>query len=310
MIKKNDIIDIVSPGTACSLAEILEIENYVKKIGLKSRIFLREETALKKSADSEFAAIDPAKRFEQFKKSAESKDSKIIWCTRGGYGSAEILSFLEKLPKPKTQKILIGFSDITSLNKLLIEKWNWQIVTAPMLVQLACNMVSKKSEEGILDFIFGKNSQLKYQLMALSAKRSAVSAQIVGGCLSVLAGHFGTKNHLNWHKKILFLEDEGETGERLDRYFSQLISIISETKKIPAAILLGNFLQANLHGTPKAKNVEIAIEKFVKNLAEKKLAIPLFAEKTNCLGHSKDMLPLLLGAEAKIDKDLRLTQSV
>jgi muramoyltetrapeptide carboxypeptidase len=308
MIKKNDIIDIVSPGTACSLAEILEIENYVKKIGLKSRIFLHDETAMNKSASSEFAGIAPKKRFEQFKKSVESKDSKIIWCTRGGYGSAEILQFLEKLPKPKTKKILIGFSDITSLNKLLIEKWNWQIVSAPMLIQLASNTVSKKAEKGILDLIFGKNSELKYQLTALSAKKSAVVAPIVGGCLSVLCGHFGTKNNLNWQGKILFLEDEGETGERLDRYFSQLLTIIGETKKIPAAILLGNFLQANLHGTPKAKNVEIAIEKFAKNLAEKKLSIPLFVEKTKCLGHSKDMLPLVLGSEAKIDKNLQLTQ--
>jgi muramoyltetrapeptide carboxypeptidase len=294
-VKKNDIVEIVSTGTACTLAENEKIKNFIKKIGLVPNIFLEKEISLKKPATHEFPSFTAEKRFEQLKKAIENPDSKIIWCARGGYGSAEILPFLEKLKKPKTPKIFIGFSDISSLNNLLIEKWNWQVLAAPMLAQIALNKVSQKSVKAIIDFIFGKKAKLKYNLKTIIAAKKPINAIVTGGCISVLAGQFGTKNQIDFADKILFLEDEGEDGERLDRYFSQLVQIMNEQKKYPKAILLGNFLEANPHGTPKGKNIETAIKRFAE-----KLSIPLFAEKSKCLGHSKNMLPLVLGIESEI----------
>ncbi len=304
-VKKNDIVEIVSPGTACTIAENEKIKNFIKKIELVPNIFLEKEISLKKPATHEFSSFTAEKRFEQLKKAIENPDSKIIWCARGGYGSAEILPFLEKLKKPKTAKIFIGFSDLSSLNNLLIEKWNWQVVAAPMLAQIALNKVSPKSVKAIIDFIFGKKSELKYNLKTIIAAKKPINAIVTGGCISVLAGQFGTKNQIDFADKILFLEDEGEDGERLDRYFSQLVQIMNEQKKYPQAILLGNFLEANPYGTPKRKNIEIAIKKFAE-----KLSIPLFAEKAKCLGHSKNMLPLVLGIKSEISIKGNLIQKL
>lgn len=306
-VKKNDVVDVVFLGTAGTLDEVKKIKNFVKKIGLRANIFLEKQTTLKKSIAHELPSFKASQRFEQLKKSIES-DSKIIWCARGGYGSAELLPFLEKMSKPKKQKIFIGFSDISALNNLLIEKWGWKVVTAPMLAQIVLNKVSEKSTKAIVDFIFGKTSELKYSLKSISAQKKSVSAVVNGGCLSVLIGQFGTKNQINWQNKILFLEDEGETGERLDRYFHHIMQIILEQKKLPKAIVLGNFLEANPHGTPKAKNIELAIARFAEKLAEQKLAIPLLVEKSKSLGHSKNMLPLVLGVETKISADGTLVQ--
>jgi muramoyltetrapeptide carboxypeptidase len=298
MLKKNDVVDIIFPGTACTADEIKKIKDCVKKLGLIPNIFLEKEVTLKKAATHEFPSIKAETRFEQLKKSIENSDSKIIWCARGGYGSAELLPFLLKMKKPKQQKIFIGFSDISSLNIFLIQQWNWQVISAPVLTQIAFDKVSEKSKKAIADLLFGPLT-LRYSVIGSSIKKS-ISATIIGGCISVISAHFGTKNQIDWNKKILFLEDEGEDGERLDRYFFQLVTIMSEQKKYPVAIVLGNFLEANPHGTPKAKNIEMAIAKFAQNLAEKKIKIPLFQEKTKCLGHSKNMLPLVLGAKAKI----------
>lgn len=307
-LKKNDVVDVVFLGTAGTFDEVKKIKNFVKKIGLTPNIFLEKETTLKKSISHEFPSFKASHRFEQFKKSVES-DSKIIWCARGGYGSAELLPFLVKMKKPKIPKIFIGFSDISSLNNFLLEEWGWKIVSAPMLAQIALNKVTEKSAKAIVDFIFGKKTELKYSLNLISSEKKSVNAIIVGGCVSVLAGQFGTKNQINWQDKILFLEDEGEDGERLDRYFYQIVQIISQQKKIPKAIVLGNFLEANPHGTPKGKNIEMAIKKFAEKLLEAGLEIPLWQEKSKSLGHSRSMLPLVLGAEVKISVDGILTQS-
>ncbi len=306
-LKKGDVVDVITPGTACTHEENKQIKKFLKSIGLEARIFFEDKVSLEKSVTHEFPSFEAKQRFLQFKKVAES-DSKIIWCARGGYGSAELVEFIKKMPKPKKQKIFIGFSDISSLNKILIEKWGWSVVCAPMLAQIVLDKVSKQSVAAICDLIFGKKNELNYDLISLnkSAQKSIKKSKIVGGCISVLAGSFGTKNQIDWNNKILFLEDEGEDGERLDRYFSQLARIINEQKKFPIAVVLGNFLEANPHGTPKAKNIEIAIEKFAKNLGK----IPLFREKNNVLGHSKNMLPLVLGSEVDITKNAFLTQKI
>ncbi len=299
-LKKNDVVDIISPGTACTMAEMKKIEEFIHKIELLPNVFFGSETTLKKSVVHEFPSFDAKIRFAQFKKAVENPDSKIIWCTRGGYGSAELLPFLKKMPKPRNKKIFIGFSDIAALNKILIEDWSWEVITAPMLAQIALNKVSQKSARAIVDLIFGKISELKYKLIT---PNFAASAVVVGGCISVLAGSFGTKNQLNWHNKILFLEDEGEDGERLDRYFSQLVTIINEQKISPIAILLGNFMESNPHGAPRTKNILRAIEKL-----KKATSVPIIIEKSKTLGHSKNMMPLVLGAVANISADGILTQ--
>lgn len=304
MLKKNDIVDVVSIGTPCSLAENKAMAKYLENCGLKARFFLEKETSISKTPSHEFASFSPEIRFEQLK-AALNSDAKIIWCSRGGYGSAEIIPFLQKMKKPKKEKIFIGFSDISSVNLFLMQNWGWRVLCAPMLVQMALDKVSKKSQQAILDVVFGKTKELKYDLIKLSGKNNELSGEITGGCASVIAGNFGTKNQIDWKNKILFLEDEGEDGERLDRYFYQISTIIREKKIKPKAILLGNFLQGNPHGTPKAQNIKIAINKLVENLKD----IPIYQEKTACLGHSQNMMPLVLGKKSII-KNNRLFQNV
>lgn len=305
MLKKNDVVDIVSPGTACTLDEILQIKKFVEKIGLTPRIFLEKETSLQFNESHEFSSIKAQTRFEQLKNAIESKDSSIIWCTRGGYGSAEILPFLSAMRKPRKSKILIGFSDISAISIFLTQKWKWQVISAPMLIQLAQEKVSQASQKAIVDLIFSRSREFKFALKNLNnLKPKLISGLVVGGCISVISAHFGTENQINFKNKILFLEDEGEDGERLDRYFTQLVTIMKESRSYPKAIVLGNFLEANPHGTPKAKNIEIAIERFAAKLKN----IPLFEEKSRVLGHSRNMMPLVLGAEAKITTDNSLVQ--
>ncbi len=310
----NFTIDIISPATACDTNEIAAIKRLLESRNFAFNIFLEDELTLEKKRENAFATKSAELRFAQFEQAINNPNSQIIWCTQGGYGCAEILPLLTKMPKPKTKKTFIGFSDISALNKILIEDWNWEIIVAPMLNQAAQNKVSQNSINKIFDLISGKTKELKYELTllkspyppskgedVLSQRQSTLATHLVGGCLSVLSTNFATKNQINWQDKILFLEDEGEEGERLDRYFYQIFTIIIEQNKFPAAILLGNFLHVNEFGIPKERNIRIAIEKFVNNFTKNNLKIPIFEEKSGWLGHSKDMAPLILGKEAIID---------
>lgn len=301
-IKKGDIIEIISPATGCSKEEVLAIKNYVKnELELIPNIVLENELSLTvQNPENEFPINDELQRFLQLKTALENPDSKIIWCARGGYGSGDLLPFLEKLDPIKQNKLFIGFSDIASISTFLQDNWGWEIICAPVLVQLARNEIEKSAENELKDLIFAKKTNFEYDLELLNKSdlentTLEIPQPICGGCISVLAGHFGTKYEIDFANKTLFLEDEGEDGERLDRYFRQIIDIILTKKKYPKAILLGNFLQANPHGTPKSQNIEIAINNFVKRLANANLKIPILKDKSNSLGHSQKMRPLILG---------------
>ena len=131
MIQKQSIIDIISPATPCNYLQLDLIKNFLSSISLNFNIFYEAETAIKEDSiysDSEFASCDVNYRFLQLKEALENPLSKIIWCSRGGYGSSDLLPRLYNIPKPKYPKILIGFSDITSLNIFFNQNWQMPVI--------------------------------------------------------------------------------------------------------------------------------------------------------------------------------------
>ena len=60
----------------------------------------------------------------------------------------------------------------------------------------------------------------------------------------------------------------------------------------------------------KKQNINFAIDNLARRLKENKLDSPLFIEKTNCLGHAKNIMPLVIGGEAKISSDNLVQKSV
>lgn len=307
MVKKDTktgyIVDVVFPATSGSAEEILSIKNYLKNIGLKPRILLEKQTTPRKNLNCALSNFSAQARFNQLYQALENKDSTIVWCGRGGYSSGDLLPYLAKAKPIKQNKIFIGFSDITSISVFLQQNWGWKTVCGPVLVQLIENgklPVNNKSEKEILDFIFNKKNKFEYGLITLNKTKSKnIKSEITGGCLSVLSGHFGGDFQINFADKILFLEDVGEDGEKLDRYFRQIIEVILKTKKKPQAILLGEF-SYEIKDKFKKQNIETAIKNLIARIDEFKLEIPVFKSKDS-LGHSDKMRILILGSESEID---------
>ncbi len=325
-LPKASQISIVFPSSPCKPGEALAIKELLEKNRLKAKFFLEEKTSIlfgKSAAKNqikkqipetkEFFLCNAQDRFEQLKEALFCEDSKIIWCGRGGYGSADLLPFLAKLKKPAKTKLIIGFSDITAIATFFIQNWNWPVLNAPMPTQVVNGLVSKTSQQEVFKIISKGKSVLTYKIKLLSRSQNLsktskidknqtaenLEATLVGGCLSVLANNFGTNNQLNWEDKILFLEDVDETGERLDRCFNQISRIINETGRKPKAILLGNFHQGIQEKSQLAKNIDVAILRFVDSVQN---LFPVFQEVSGCLGHSFEMKPLMTGFKTKIIK--------
>ena len=154
------------------------------------------------------------------------KSVDAIFCARGGWGTLRILDKLDYKIIAKNPKLLLGYSDITSLQLAIWQKCQVPSISGPM--------VAVEMGTGILDFTAkhfwdqlensGKN--YKIDLSSLTGieylKEGRCTGKLLGGCLSLIAHQLGTPYIPDFSNAILFIEDVGEKPYKIDRYLAQL----------------------------------------------------------------------------------------
>lgn len=195
-------------------------------------------------------AGDDATRAAGFWAAATSRDSRIVWAARGGYGAARILPELERLTRlhgPPPRKLLCGYSDITALHAFVRYRWHW--------ATLHCDMpASSRFAEGGADFdaavrlVRGEGVQAARpawceEPLSAYGKPGATPLEgvLAGGNLTVLTTLIGTPYRPRFPDRdaILFLEDVSEAPYRIDRYLNQLVQ--SDFFNDVRAVVLGTF---------------------------------------------------------------------
>jgi len=294
------MINIISLATPSTLVEVQQMQQFLQQNGYDSNFFDLQNNTLSQANQNCLATIPAKIRFAHFQQACNAVPN-ILWSARGGYGSADLLPLIANMPKPSGKKIIIAFSDLSNIANLIVKKWRWPVIMAPMLNSIIKQQASAQSVSAILAFIANKKNKLSYDLQLLAGKpqQQIITGKAVGGCLSVLAACFGTKYQLDCYRKILLLEDIDESGERLDRYFTQLLYVFAQTKNLPKAIVLGNFKHnANEN---RQQVIDLAIKKFAQNLNVSYPKITLWQDTAQVLGHGSEMLPFIIGAKTSID---------
>lgn len=289
-LKKGDIVDLVSPGFASHPNDVRGSIAFLKNWGLVPRF-------PKKSIEKHFLnANTDEKRFAHLKNALLAKDSSVIWCLRGGYGSIKLLPFLQKMKKPKKAKLLIGISDITSLHIFLNQKWNWPTLHGPLLDRLGAKKIGAKYEKELKKILWGEEKEIIFTnlkpLNSRARKLKKISASVVGGNMAVLQSTLGTPAQLSCKGKILFLEDIGERGYRLDRMFEHLDQ--AGVFKSCRALVLGDFIGGE---EPKSKK-DLGPRVFQE--WAKKLKLPVFIGMQ--AGHAVIQRPVPLNTKAVLEK--------
>jgi muramoyltetrapeptide carboxypeptidase len=170
-----------------------------------------------------FANTDE-RRLAHLRAAVYAEDSNLIWCVRGGYGSIRLLEGMARWPKPRRAKMLLGYSDVTTLHAFVNQRWGWPSLHGPMLERLG-RAVAPSERKFQLDVIFGRRAEASFgALKPLNhAARAArvIRAPILGGNAAVLQSSLGTPFALDPRGAILFLEDIGERPHRVDRMLTQ-----------------------------------------------------------------------------------------
>ena len=246
-LKENDIIDVVAPGYPSQPHEVDGARDFLLKWNLVPRIpkGLIKPHFLHANEDKE--------RFGFLKAAIESKDSQVIWCLRGGYGSNRMIPMLAKMKKPKQPKLLIGISDISSLHSFVTQEWGWKVLHGPLLDRLGRNLVAPKYEKELHQILFGKAKEIEFKnlkpLNDTALKVKNLKSKVVGGNLTVLQSSLGTPWQIETKNSLLFVEDIGERGYRIDRMFEQFRQ--AGLFKQCDGIILGDFIGGEEPSTGK-----------------------------------------------------------
>jgi muramoyltetrapeptide carboxypeptidase len=146
-----------------------------------------------------------------------------VFCTRGGWGSAELLPLLDAELVRAHPKVFVGYSDHTSLHSWFWNECRMQTLYAPMVAadwskdDGVDERTWRAAVEGEGAWSVGEADGLR-QLRAGTAE-----GRLLGGCLSLLEAGLGTPWSLRVDEPcVLFLEDIAVKAYQWDRMLQHL----------------------------------------------------------------------------------------
>lgn len=146
-----------------------------------------------------------------------------IICTRGGWGSAELLPYLDAELIRANPKAFIGYSDHTSLHTWFQNEIGRISFYAPMVAadfarEGGVDWASwKKTFEGSTDWTVDAGDGLRV------LQPGVADGNLLGGCASILAAGLGTPYAPQLGGSVLFLEDIGTKPYQWDRMLLHLL---------------------------------------------------------------------------------------
>ena len=147
---------------------------------------------------------------------------KGIICTRGGWGSAELLPHLDAELIRANPKAFIGYSDHTSLHSWLQKEAGLTSFYAPMVAPDfgRDNGVDLTSWRHVFEGDRGWSLGAEDGLRVL--RPGGTEGELRGGCISILAAALGTPYAPTLRDYVLFLEDVGTKPYQWDRLLLHL----------------------------------------------------------------------------------------
>jgi muramoyltetrapeptide carboxypeptidase len=212
-LHRGDRVVVLAPASASGAARIRRGVHSLERLGFDVRVspqaFARHHhfagTDSRRAAALRAALLDPSVR--------------AIFFTRGGFGAARLLPLVEGDFRRAEPKILVGYSDATSILAFAAGRLGWVTFHGPMIATdfALLHPADRASLLGVLGGLPPRPLRL-----AATIRRGTVEGKLFGGCLSILVSLLGTPYAANLADRIVFLEDVNEEPYQLDRMLTQL----------------------------------------------------------------------------------------
>jgi muramoyltetrapeptide carboxypeptidase len=290
-LQKGDTIGLVSPASRLpKKKQYGKIIKQVKKLGYKVKVgkYARERYGYLAGTDEQ--------RAHDLNAMFADDEVDAIMPFRGGWGCNRILDLIDYETIQENPKILVGFSDITSLLMAIFAKTGIITFHGPVGKVDWTDFTTQHFRKSLSS----KNSYtLKMPQTTLCEDCSTLSVitpgkaegKLLGGNLTVLSAMMGSDYIPDWEGNILFLEDVGEDVYRIDRMLTQLkLNGVFEQ--------ISGFVFGQCSSCERSNSYSLTLEQVFEDHI-KPLGIPAFSGAM--FGHIGKMVTLPVGAPAQIN---------
>jgi muramoyltetrapeptide carboxypeptidase len=293
------VIGIIAPaGPIADAAKVDSGARYLESLGY--RVLLGKHLFER----SGYLAGTDAGRAEDVNVMFSNKHVRAILCARGGYGSVRLLPLLNFPLIRRHPKILVGFSDVTSLQLALWKKCRLVTFHGPMLISDFSGLIHPSTEESFWRMVTSSRLPAPVKLTGTVLRKGTAIGRILGGNMSLVASLAGTPYFPDFKGSLLFLEEIGEEPYRVDRMARQLSG--AGVLGGAAGLIAGQFTDC----APEKPSSIPADCSLVIAEAAREIAGPVIAGAA--FGHVAEKITLPVGMRATLDAarmELRLSSA-
>lgn len=296
-LRTGDKIGLVSPAGFISEEELSESVTNLSNLGFEP---VPGKYVLNRSG---YLGGTDKERAEDLNNMFADKNIKGIVCTRGGYGAARMLHYLDYDLIKSNPKPLVGYSDITVLISALYAKTGLVSFHGPVGIS-TFNDYSVNHFRNVLMFpsqtyaMSNPPLAADEQSQAYTIRAGKAEGILYGGNLSLVVSLIGTEYDSDTSGCIIYLEEVGEEPYRIDRMLTQMIQAGKFNKA--AGIALGVFSKCE----PKPTQSGISNSFTLKEVLFDRLyplGIPVIYGLS--FGHITNKFTIPTGIKANLDVD-------
>ena len=296
-LKPGDTVGLINPaGATFHPEDVVIAEETFAALGLKMKA-----GAHLLDRYGYLAGTDEARASDVNDMYADPEVNAII-TLRGGWGCNRILDLIDYKTIAKHPKIIMGYSDITTLLLAFNAKTSLVTFHGPVGIstwnKYSTDFVRRLLFEGE-SFTMGNPTdkgdnltQVKDRILTIHGGQAR--GKLLGGNLSVLTAMVGSDYLPDFKNNILFLEEVGEDIYRIDRMLTQLklAGILDQI----SGFVFGKCSNCDSGESYGSFTLEEVLDDHIKTLG-----IPAWFG--SMIGHIEDKFTIPLGVNAEIDAD-------
>ena len=240
------------------------------------------------------------RRVRELEEMFQRDEVRAIICARGGYGCNYLIPALNLEKIREHPKIVVGYSDITSLLSFFADACRMVTFHGPMITK-------DFSEAGHVHLaswsaaVSGAGAQWEIPTEGVTVLEAGKAEGILyGGCLSMLVASLGTPYEIETDGTILFIEDVAAKPFQIDRMLMQL-KLAGKLSKV-RGIVFGEMLDCVQHPAQ-----DYTLHDVVKRVVGD-LEIPVaFGLPSGHVSRPNITLPISVRATLVVEDTVRLT---
>ncbi len=297
-LKRGDLVALFNPSGFADDALIQRATGNLEKLGFR----VMQSAHIRAARGNTAGTI--GQRLTDLHTLFANREVRALWAARGGSGTAQLLPYIDYGLIARNPKVVIGYSDVTSLLLAIYAKTGLVTFHGPVgssgFTPFTVAHLEAVLMEGRAPYVMttadehAKRAVTEPNFVQRTLRAGGAEGALIGGNLSVLSSLIGTPYLPDVKKSLLFLEEISEAPYRVERMLTQLGQ--SGVLDQATATMLGVFVKGDAPAGEESLTLTQALDDHFA-------ARPAPSAYGLSFGHIASQWVLPVGVRARFDAD-------